>query len=152
MAIIRRIKSIIHSQRWMRCNNLVDQEQEEAYETQAPVREEPRLLSQQPCDGTPTTSVGLFIKNIALQQDDHAPTVLPVATPVRVSTPIGQRLSSRCIDWRGCTNRRCCCRCKRKDYHQWHCDGSFFLIKWRFNYEGSHTNRLATDTCRRWTQ
>ena len=75
----------------------VDQEQEEGHETQAPVQEESRPISQQPVmetqqpvldhssrtllDVTPVHTPAPSVR------DDHTPIVLPVATPIRVSTP-----------------------------------------------------------------
>ena len=75
----------------------VDQEQDEGQETQAPVQEESRPFSQQPVmeaqqqvldyssrtllDVTPVPTPAQSVR------DDHASIVLPVATPIRVSTP-----------------------------------------------------------------
>ena len=75
----------------------VDQEQDEGQETQAPVQEESRPFSQQPVmetqqqvldhssrtllDVTPVFTPAQSVR------DDQASIVLPVATPIRVSTP-----------------------------------------------------------------
>ena len=68
----------------------VDQEQEEGQEPQAPVQEEARPFSQQPVldsssrtllDVTPVHTPVLSVR------DDYTSVVLPVATPIRVSTP-----------------------------------------------------------------
>ena len=75
----------------------VDQEQDEGQETQAPVQEESRPFSQQPVmeaqqqvldhssrtllDVTPVLTPAQSVR------DDQASIVLPIATPIRVSTP-----------------------------------------------------------------
>ena len=75
----------------------VDQEQEEAQETQAPVQEESRPFSQQPVMETQQPVLDYSSRTLLdvtpvhtpapSVRDDHTPIVLPVATPIRVSTP-----------------------------------------------------------------
>ena len=75
----------------------VDQEQDEGQETQAPVQEESRPFSQQPVMETQhqvldhssrtlldVTPVHTPVPSV---RDDNTSVVLPVATPIRVSTP-----------------------------------------------------------------
>ena len=75
----------------------VDQEQEEGQETQAPVQEESRPLSQQPVMETQQPVLDYSSRTLLdvtpvhtpapSVRDDPTPIVLPVATPIRVSTP-----------------------------------------------------------------
>ena len=75
----------------------VDQEQEEGHETQAPVQEESRPLIQQPVMDTQQPVLDHSSKSLLdvtplhtpapSVRDEHTPIVLPVATPIRVSTP-----------------------------------------------------------------
>ena len=75
----------------------VDQEQEEYQETQAPVQEESRPFSQQPIVETQQPVLDYSSRTLLdvtpvhtpapSVRDDHTPIVLPVAAPIRVSTP-----------------------------------------------------------------
>ena len=70
----------------------VDQEQDEGQETQAPVQEESRPFSQQPVMETQQpvldhSSRTLLDVTTPSVRDHQTPIVLPVSTPIRVSTP-----------------------------------------------------------------
>ena len=68
----------------------VDQEQEDGQEPQAPVQEEARPFSQQPVlDSSSRTLLDVTPVHTPVPsvRDDSTSVVLPVATPIRVSTP-----------------------------------------------------------------